>query len=314
VKTHSLSVDGIAGSLAPSDLLPWALPARPTVPMRWAPTPLATAVLVLLVLAGSMLVFGPEPPGRQGDTPLVLPAISGTPATPENVVTETLVDVPVDDLPTGIGTAGVERWTLEPGPQPLLFPAQTGPRFFVVEVGEVTATEAGVEHRLAAGDVYFAADPEEEVAIHVSGTETVSLLWGYVPNAQRGATRDPEAHDYNWLIDGSFLALPGGSGRLVLEQLTLPPGSALPALEARSLDWFEVGEGTLGVTLEGDDVPVGWPAGEERMFRVGTTTAVPIPPGTRMTLRNAGEDPLILYRLTLTLSDAGTPGAGTPVP
>jgi hypothetical protein len=32
-----------------------------------------------------------------------------------------------------------------------------------------------------------------------------------------------------------------------------------------------------------------------------------------MTLRNAGDDPLVLYRMTLTPSDAGTSGAGTPV-
>jgi mannose-6-phosphate isomerase-like protein (cupin superfamily) len=285
----------------------------PVSPVRWAPAYLVTALLVMLVLIGSVLVIGPGRPVSQDHIPLFLAAISGTPATLETVATETLFDVPVDDLPTGTGTAGVVRWTLEPGPQPLLFPAQTGPRFLVVESGEVTATEAGVEHRLGPGDVYFAADPEEVVAIHVSGPETVSLLWGYVPNAEREATRDLEAHDYDWLIDGTYFALPGGSGRLVFEQLTLPPGSALPPLEARSLDWFEVGEGTLGVTLEGDDLPVGWPVGEERMFRVGTTTTVPIPPGTRMTLRNAGEDPLILYRLTLT-PDAAAAAAGTPVP
>jgi hypothetical protein len=313
VKSHSLSGKSIAGSPVPSGPLPWAPPARPTFPMRWAPTPFATAVLVLLVLAGSVLPFGPGLPGQQDDTPLLLPAMSGTPAA-ETVVTETLVDVPIDDLPTGTGTAGVVRWTLQPGPQPLLFAAQTGPRFFVVEAGEVTATEAGVEHRIAAGDVYVAADPEKEVAIHVRGPETVSLLRGYVSNAQREATRDLGAHEDTWLIEGSSTALPGGSGRLVLEQLTLPPGSALPPLETRALDWFEVGEGTLGVMLEGNDLPVGWPSGEERMFRVGTTTTAPIPPGTRMTLRNAGEGPLILYRLTLTPSDADTPGAGTPVP
>jgi hypothetical protein len=35
-------------------------------------------------------------------------------------------------------------------------------------------------------------------------------------------------------------------------------------------------------------------------------------PGTRMTLRNAGEDPLILYRLTLVPTKADAPDVGTP--
>jgi hypothetical protein len=304
---------GPNGQSAPSVRRP-ILSTAPVSPVRWAPAHLVTALLVMLVLIGSFLAIGPGQPGPREDIPAFLPAVSGTPAVPHPVVTETLFDATVDGLPTGTGTAGVVRWTLKPGPQSLLFPAHNGLRFFVVEAGEVTATEAGVERQLAAGDIYVAADPEEEVAIRVSGPEPVSLLRGFVSNLQREASRDhPEAHDDLWLIEGTFLALPGGSGRLVLEQLTLPPGSALPALEARSSDWFEVGEGTLGVTLEGDDVPVGWPAGEERLFRFGTVTAVPIPPGTRMTLRNAGEDPLVLYRMTLTPDAAGT-AAGTQVP
>jgi hypothetical protein len=31
-----------------------------------------------------------------------------------------------------------------------------------------------------------------------------------------------------------------------------------------------------------------------------------------MTLRNAGDDPVVLYRLTLTPNDAGGPAAGPP--
>jgi DNA-binding beta-propeller fold protein YncE len=44
---------------------------------------LATAALLALTLVGSLLVFGPGRPGRQGTAPEVLPAIGGVPATPK---------------------------------------------------------------------------------------------------------------------------------------------------------------------------------------------------------------------------------------
>jgi len=121
-------------------------------------------------------------------------------------------------------------------------------------------------------------------------------------------------HRYEWLIEVVIYELPGGSGRLILEQLSLPAGRDLPPLTASPWVWFEVGEGPLGLTLEGDELAVGWTAKDERMVRVGSLTLSPqISAGTYMTLRNAGDDPLVLYPMTLTLSEPGTSGAGTPV-
>jgi quercetin dioxygenase-like cupin family protein len=261
------------------------------------------ALLSLLVSWGPVLA--------QDATPVA------TPAGDEPTI-QTLFDVAVNDLPTGMGTAAVIRWTLEPGPQPLVVPPQDGPIFFVVESGELTATEAGTEHRLAAGDVYVAANPDQEVAFRVSGSEEATLLSGYVTRAYRIATWDPRAHHHGWLIEAVTFALPGGSGRLVLERLTLPPGSALPSQEANPLSWVAVWEGSLGLTLEGQDLPAMFPSGEERTFRSGQLPPLDlVPPGTPMTLRNAGEDPLVLNRLTLTpattAGTAGTPPTGTPV-
>src|SRR3712207_8277709 len=48
---------------------------------------LATAALLLLTLVASVIAFGPTRPG-QPDTPLFLPAVSGTPAPPEAMVPE----------------------------------------------------------------------------------------------------------------------------------------------------------------------------------------------------------------------------------
>jgi hypothetical protein len=107
--------------------------------------------------------------------------------------------------------------------------------------------------------------------------------------------------------------LPGGSGRLVAERLTLPTGSALPPYEATPFDWIELAAGTLGLTLEGDNLPEGWTGGEEQAVPAGSLWKTRIAAGTRVTLRNAGDEPLVLYRMTLT-PDSTETAAGTPVP
>ena len=287
----------------------------PSSGRRWAPVHFATAALLLLGLIGTVLIASPQRFAWPQNAPVFLPAISGTPTTSETVVTETLVDVPVDDLPTGLGTAAVLRWTLEPGPRPLVLPAQDGPRFVVVESGEVTVTEAEREHHLSAGDVYFAADPEEDLRINVRGSESAVLYRGYVAKAWQAASWDTPAQQFVWLIEVDIDELPGGSGRLILEQLTLPAGSALPPLEASPWVWFEVEESTLGVTLEGEELPVGWTEGKERTLGAGSSLVLGVvPAGTPMTLRNAGDGPLVLYRLALTPNDVGAAGTGTPAP
>jgi hypothetical protein len=116
----------------------------------------------------------------------------------------------------------------------------------------------------------------------------------------------------DFLISTSAEALPGGSARLLLERLTLPPGSALPPQEASPFTWTELGEGALGLTLEGEQLPFRWKSGAERTFRHGQYLPA-LQPGTRMTFRNAGDTPLVLYRLTLTPSGAGG-SAATPAP
>ena len=79
----------------------------------------------------------------------------------------------------------------------------------------------------------------------------------------------------------------------------MPPGSALPPEMARPFEWAAVGSGMLGLELEGEELPPGWQFGEERSFHHGQSLPS-VPPETRMTFRNAGDDPLVLYRLTIT--------------
>jgi hypothetical protein len=77
------------------------------------------------------------------------------------------------------------------------------------------------------------------------------------------------------------------------------------------LNWLGIHAGRLGVKLDGERLPFRWKSGAERTF--SATQFVPaIQPGTVVTLRNAGDDPLILYRLTLMPGKAGAPSVATP--
>jgi hypothetical protein len=285
------------------------LPPLPRPRGRWAVAQLATAALLLLTLISSLLVFGP---GRswQPAMPAYLPAISGTPEPRERVTTETLLDATTYGRAAGPGIVVFKRLTLQPSPKPLVVLPLTGPVFVLVDSGELTATAAGVEHRLAAGDSFSPAEPSQEVALRATGVETAVA---YVVYLQTGPDlpfpRDPVRQTLEVLIGGSTDGLLGCPCRLQVERFTLPPGSALPPLQANRWTWFAIGEGVLGLTLEGERLPYGFDAGEERTFRPGQYLPIDLvpldQPDTRMTLRNAGDDPLVLFRLTLTSGDTG---------
>jgi sugar lactone lactonase YvrE len=205
------------------------------------------------------------------------------------VLTETLLD---DGLPAEFGDVAVIHWTLRSRSRPLVVPPQNGPWFLVVESGEIEATEAGSARRLAPGD------REQEVAIAQRGAADAAFFRIAVSEWARPAVFDAVSHRRDALIEAVAEDLPGGSSRLVVERVTLSPGSALPPEEASPLVWTSVERGLLGLTLEGEYLPIPWTAGEERAssFAEGLPR---VPPGTRMTLRNAGNEPLVLYRMTL---------------
>jgi hypothetical protein len=158
----------------------------------------------------------------------------------------------------------------------------------------------------------------------VRGAEEASVLvvafqtLGYAANCFWGS--DALDHNQQILLLTPTHALPGGSVRLHLQRLTVPPGSALPAHEASPLILTSVGEGVLGMTLEGQ-MPFLWEPGQERTLHRGQAwPQIPDPidnplmsGGTRMTLRNAGDDPLVLYRLTLTASAGAIAPADDPL-
>jgi hypothetical protein len=276
-----------------------------------AVTQLATAALLLLTLVGSFLAFGPGG-SWQRDLPAFLPAISGPPVTPQTVVTETLLDATTYGIPDGQGIVVLKRLTLQPSPEPLVVAPLTGPVFVLVESGELTATVAGTERLLAAGETFSPAEPEQEVVLRATGLEDAVAFLVYLHSGSE--PRVPfnfAVHTSEVLVSGSTHGLRGCPCHLVLERLNLPPGRGLPPWEAYRYDWVKVGSGHIGLTLEGERLPARWESGQERTFRQAPSLPI-VPTGTRMTLRNAGDDPVVLYRLTLTPHDAGGPAAGPP--
>ena len=307
------SLNGRSTPVARRAIRPWPVPQRP-----WALSQLATAALLVLVLVSSFLAFGPGRPGLQDEGPALIPAINGTPATAEMVATETLLETEVAALPAGRIRVSVDRWRLKPSPAAVTLPPYEATQLFTVDAGEVTVNAAGAEHRLGSGDVLDLTD--QEFSFGASGSAEAVAYVVYVSSKfsaefGHGATRtwlsgDPLVHATDVVLSSSADDFAGGPVRLVLERMTVPPGTALPPQEARPLVWTEVGQGTLGLTLEGERVPYGWTSGVEQKVRFGEY-AVPqeLTPGITVQTRNAGDDPLILYRLTLIPSEAGSPGA-----
>jgi hypothetical protein len=295
--------------------------SRPSARSGWILAQLATAALLLLILVGSFLAFGPGDRDRQLQAPVFLPALSGTPATPETVTTETLLETEVAALPAGRIRVSVDRWRLKPSPAAVTLPPYEATQLFTVDAGEVTVSAAGAEHRLKPGDAldltgqefsFGASGSAEAIAYAVYVSSKFSAEFGH------GATRtrlsgDPLVHATDIVLSSAADDFTGGPVRLVLERLTVPPRTALPPQEAGPLVWTEVGRGTLGLTLHGERVPYGWTSGVEQKVRFGEY-AVPqeLAPGTTLRMRNAGDDPLVLYRLTLIPSDAEVSGAARP--
>jgi len=286
---------------------------------RWVLTQLATAALVLLVLVGSIVALGPWRSGPPAWVP-ALPAITGTPSAERGIVTEPLIDVSVAALPTGHVTVYVVVTELQPGVSSTLG-GQVGTVLYRVEQGTVKISHSGIEQIVHAGD-QWGAPVDGEAAFENVGTDVARIVEADVLDST--ATSSLEAHFASKFSDpqgaseslvihaGTDLAAAaGGVTRVILERLTLPPGTALEPYAKTNLDWVGIAVGRLGVTLDGERLPFRWDPGEERTF--GLFQSLPtFAAGTEVTLRNADDVPLVLYRLTLTPS--GTDGSPTAMP
>lgn len=288
------------------DPLPKSRGSRP----GWLLVQLATAAVLILALAGGLFALGPLRPDRQAGQPAVLPAIVAPP-----IVAETMLDTTTDIPFAGRAFIGVEDWTLHPSPTALSMPPLGGPAVITVVSGTVLATVKGTEQQLARGE-HVVVSGSERATFRAEGAQDAEAFTIYIVPAatslrvERSLAPEDTVDSESWAYDpvtytnGRTIwtttdALASGPSRLVLERFTLPVGSALPPREASSLVWTEVTEGVLGLTLQGERLPFRWKADREQTFQYGRMLP-PIAPGTTMVFRNAGDTPLVLYRLTIT--------------
>jgi hypothetical protein len=111
---------------------------------------------------------------------------------------------------------------------------------------------------------------------------------------------DTEAHE----------ALPPGESRVIFDRLILEPGTRLQIEPATGQDWVDIISGQLGLTLTGDNLPDNWQSGHER--EVASSDLLPaLVPGTRVSFRNVGDEPLVLLRLRVSPLSAATATAAS---
>ena len=324
LREELMNADAIPVSSQPS-LLPytnrrasqpqWIAPQTlPPASRRWGLAPFATAALLVLTLVGGFLASGSGRFGRQAMAPLLLPAINATLATSlgSEPTAETLLDTTFADLPDGASSVFVEPWTFKAGANALAMPPFAGPRAVVASDGTFAVELDGEEHNLRPGESLVVPGGQELVARNTGQSEATLLHIGVTATYPQ-AVFDTAFITYRYIIVTTG-KMPAGAARFVVERFTMAPGSSLPSFTLAANQWVGIGEGTVGVTLEGDRLPLNWESGEERDFAPDYFPAVA--PGTDVTLRNAGDDQLVVYRLTITPGSAeaaGTPQAASPL-
>jgi hypothetical protein len=250
----------------------------------------ARAVASALFLFAFVLCFLTTPAHAQEATP----AASGA-------ASQVLLDAAMDALPSGRAIVAVDRWRMRVSPEPMTLPAVNGPFAIAVESGEVRTSDGTDESQLGAGDWQSFTGATAISLQPVGDDEAIVFIVYMIPgfiDAEGVGEYDVTIYTVDYLISTSADDLPGGPGRLVLERLIVPAGSDLPPVESQPFVWTEVGEGALGLTLEGDQLPFRWKSGTERTFRPGQYLPA-IADGVQMTFRNAETSDLVLYRLSI---------------
>ena len=265
---------------------------------QWPVRRVAAAAVLLVSLVASFLLLRIAAPSRNAT---ILDA-AYAPAV------ETFVDAVVENPSADWTPLAVQRWTFQPGAAALTIPALTGPQWIVAEGSGLVVSTGGVERDLAA-DAALIVPPDQELVMWNTGPAVSSALRGvaearfvYEEYDQSSITRqtalDTEAHE----------ALPPGTSRIVFERLTLVAGTTLVLEPANGQDWLDVASGTLGLTLLGDGLPLSWQSGRER--EIAADEVLPaLVPGTKVTLRNIGDEPLVLLRLRVMPTAASGAGA-----
>jgi hypothetical protein len=208
-------------------------PAAPVLPRsrRWPLTQIATAALLLLVLAGSVYLFGPQRPGRHDDVPVAIPAVEGTPepavlvsptgtqnASPSVSATPAasgavlaLAAGVADELPAEPSLLAIYRSTYRPGGRVGLELAE-GPNLLFVESGTLTYQADHPVIVMRAADGTTPGEREAipaETAFALHGGDAVVIPMG--AKVSRHNAGDEPATELGAMLEGTFLGSVGGA-------------------------------------------------------------------------------------------------------
>lgn len=308
---------------------PRPYPGAPPAPARfpWAVAQLATAALIVLTVVSGVVISGnvrrdSAPGGRavlttvsarsglpapEADQARVIPVASVPGAV--GYTTETLFAETIGEPPEGAKSVFLEQWTFKPGVASLTIAPDEGPQWIIVGDGSLAVVFDGAESSLSPGQALLVPEGQELV-IRNTGQSTATLLHGSVTQTSPRLQYDSRLITYLLPINSTH-SLARGPLRVVVERLALAPGATMPAFTLAENQWLGLGAGRVGVTLEGNRLPLYWGAGDERAFSYPSLFPT-IAAGTRLTLRNVGEDELLLYRLTITPDAAASSSEESP--
>jgi quercetin dioxygenase-like cupin family protein len=243
--------------------------------------------------------------------PLAIYVLTVRPLVPSTPVatapaSHTLLDLTLEQTPAGRIQLWAERWRIHPSAAAVALPASDGEQIIAVEAGRLDVTLQGTARTLTPGQPVVVPQGAALTLRNPDPTDTVAAMVSVAPSPVNHLI-DPKVVDREGVIVATPRDIyPGGPVHVSLERQTLPVGAALPQEEPGYFGWFGIVSGTLGLTLQGRGLPNGWQAAHEQQLSADRPMP-PVTPGTRMTLRNAGEVPLDLYRLEFLPEPPGTP-------
>jgi mannose-6-phosphate isomerase-like protein (cupin superfamily) len=276
----------------------------PAVPRhRGAMAHLASAALLALTLVIGFVVFGPR------SERIAAPAVFA----PASWSSTLLVRVGLPKMPAGEMRARIDRWTLPARAGEWASTAASRPMLVYVETGSLTATvdaEAGLARAASfkGGAIPMPVDTEVPLrsgdllvipattpfTLRTDGEEAPTLLVVVLqetPADEASAATAPPGITAQTLGKGNMPTVPSTATTVVLRRLEAGPRTTMPE---------EITAGPELLIVEDGSVRLGSgtnsPAVRQGVAGEASTT---VPGGSRLALRNASNDPLVLLRLTV---------------
>ncbi len=273
-----------------------------TIPLsRRALAPLLSAALLVLTLVAGFVALGWR---TERPTPVAVPA----PASWSNTL---VLRAGLTAMPTGEVDVRIARWTFPDNAETWQSTAPSLPELVYVEAGSLVATvdakatlaratsvKRGAVSVLAGGDIplrsgdLLVVPAGARFALRADGENAPTLLvvaFQGSPAEEEPVAVAPVGITAQRLGAGTLTGLPSESSIVILRRLDVGPRTALPEETTAGPELLVVEAGSVRLRTG--------PDGPEVMRAVDNEASAVVPGGSRLSLRNAGDEPLALLRL-----------------